>query len=401
MNIKVFDSGIEQPLDKGILLKDILESGCVKKEKSHCIDANYYKGGSLKNFLEKKKKGLLLKQSEQRLMVNEGSVAIIDDAYKNRDKRIYTEKCPTLRSGRNELKVLKKVNPLEHKQNGNVYDVNNDKVPTVTCNKEEGLKTGCIQVGEADLNGNDSLKRVYSEDGKAPCLCGSSGGNQEPKVEIKTPLKGKTDKSLFFEQNIYNEKSKTRTLKVGGGSGNIPKVICENNQKPKLAIGAFRGRYLVDGKRQDGKMNTAGLTDQRLEVRTDEKSNTLTTVQKDNVLVMQQKAGAGTSCLERFIKNTKTENEKAQALTATMYKGMASNGCTNVVQNMYWRKLTPLECERLQTVKDLFTNLGIDEKGNEVKISDSQRYKLLGNGFTIDVIAHLFSYILKDRLTNI
>ena len=68
--------------------------------------------------------------------------------------------------------------------------------------------------------------------------------------------------------------------------------------------------------------------------------------------------------------------------------------------NLTWRKLTPLECERLQTVKDLFTTLGIDEKGNEVKISDSQRYKLLGNGFTIDVIAHLFSFILKDQLTN-
>jgi len=45
------------------------------------------------------------------------------------------------------------------------------------------------------------------------------------------------------------------------------------------------------------------------------------------------------------------------------------------------RKLTPLECERLQTVKDNYTNY----------VSDSQRYKMLGNGWTIDVIAHIFT----------
>ena len=72
---------------------------------------------------------------------------------------------------------------------------------------------------------------------------------------------------------------------------------------PKVLCGAIRGRYIVDGKRQDHKMLTAGLTEQRLEVRQDQKTNSLTTVQKDNVVV-----------------------EDLQALT--------------------YRKLTPLECER-------------------------------------------------------
>jgi site-specific DNA-cytosine methylase len=47
------------------------------------------------------------------------------------------------------------------------------------------------------------------------------------------------------------------------------------------------------------------------------------------------------------------------------------------------RRLTPLECERLQTVKDNYTN----------HVSDSQRYKMLGNGWTVDVIAHIFKNI--------
>ena len=48
-----------------------------------------------------------------------------------------------------------------------------------------------------------------------------------------------------------------------------------------------------------------------------------------------------------------------------------------------WRKLTPLECERLQTVPDNYTE----------GVSNSQRYKMLGNGWTIDVIAHLLEEI--------
>jgi DNA (cytosine-5)-methyltransferase 3A len=47
------------------------------------------------------------------------------------------------------------------------------------------------------------------------------------------------------------------------------------------------------------------------------------------------------------------------------------------------RRLTPIECERLQTVADNYT----------AHVSDSQRYRMLGNGWTVDVIAHIFSYL--------
>lgn len=56
----------------------------------------------------------------------------------------------------------------------------------------------------------------------------------------------------------------------------------------------------------------------------------------------------------------------------------------NVVSiNSRIRRLTPIECERLQTVKDNYTNY----------VSDSQRYKMLGNGWTVDVISYIFSFI--------
>lgn len=48
------------------------------------------------------------------------------------------------------------------------------------------------------------------------------------------------------------------------------------------------------------------------------------------------------------------------------------------------RKLAVVECERLQTLPDNYTDVGI---------SNTQRYKCLGNGWTVDVIAHILSFI--------
>lgn len=59
------------------------------------------------------------------------------------------------------------------------------------------------------------------------------------------------------------------------------------------------------------------------------------------------------------------------------------------VPPLQWRKLTPLEGERLQTVPERYTKCGQKENGDIVEISNTQRYKMLGNGFTINVIAHI------------
>ena len=52
----------------------------------------------------------------------------------------------------------------------------------------------------------------------------------------------------------------------------------------------------------------------------------------------------------------------------------------------FWRKLTPLECERLQTVDDNYTE----------GVSNTQRYKMIGNGWTIDVVANILKNITKE-----
>ena len=59
----------------------------------------------------------------------------------------------------------------------------------------------------------------------------------------------------------------------------------------------------------------------------------------------------------------------------------------NLLHNWYClRRLTPIECERLQTLPDDYT----------AGVSNSQRYKMLWNGRTVDVIAHIFREMFKD-----
>lgn len=84
----------------------------------------------------------------------------------------------------------------------------------------------------------------------------------------------------------------------------------------------------------------------------------------------------------------------ARPLLATMHK-MHRADTDNYISTDYKpkdktnvRKLTPIECERLQTLQDNYTKYGI-EKGKVKLISDTRRYMALGNGWTVDVIAHI------------
>ena len=143
------------PEDRGIMLKDIIEDGLVDRDKAHCLDANYFKGGNLKSYFEKHRRQLIFSNE------------------------------------------------------------------------------GMCHVGDADLKGHDLIKSVYHPEGKSPTLNACTGGNREPKIAM---------------------------------------------------------------------------------------------------------------------------------------------------DNLKWRKLTPLECERLQTVPEGYT----------AHVSNTQRYKMLGNGWTVDVVAHIF-----------
>ena len=88
----------------------------------------------------------------------------------------------------------------------------------------------------------------------------------------------------------------------------------------------------------------------------------------------------------------------SRPLTATMHK-MHRSDTDNYISTEYKpigktniRRLTPLECERLQTLPDNYTKYGI-VNGHIKNISDTRRYMVIGNGWTVDVIAHILKGI--------
>lgn len=84
-------------------------------------------------------------------------------------------------------------------------------------------------------------------------------------------------------------------------------------------------------------------------------------------------------------RNLKDQDGKSNSLLASSYKGSQANGMT-LVETSSIRRLTPIECSRLQTVPDWY----------KWDCSDTQIYRLLGNGWTIKVIRHILSFLKKD-----
>lgn len=108
--------------------------------------------------------------------------------------------------------------------------------------------------------------------------------------------------------------------------------------------------------------------------------------------------------LKSYFTNSRRQlvfTEKSLALLSTMYKENAKSmikrnkkGWLVLDEDLItYRKLTPVECERLQTLPDNFT-LVKDDNGKQL-VSNTQRYKALGNGWTVDVIAHIFKEMIK------
>ena len=83
------------------------------------------------------------------------------------------------------------------------------------------------------------------------------------------------------------------------------------------------------------------------------------------------------------------ESEQASAMMARDYKSprdlIAESKCTEQILNWIVRRLTPVECERLQGFPDRWTDIGewVDDKGKKHKPADSPRYKALGNSIAL------------------
>ena len=83
-------------------------------------------------------------------------------------------------------------------------------------------------------------------------------------------------------------------------------------------------------------------------------------------------------------------------MTGGAHSGGLHSNMTAVITKKGIRRLTPTECERLMGWPDLWTKYSIDENGNEAELSDSQRYKLIGNGVVPQVVNEIVKYLILD-----
>jgi len=115
-----------------------------------------------------------------------------------------------------------------------------------------------------------------------------------------------------------------------------------------------------------------------------EKMNTLTTASNKDNLVMQLNTSTESGGVQPYQQNRVYDpNGISPSLLAQM-----SCGTHAILENeTKIRRLTPIECERLQTVPDGYTSC----------VSDTQRYRMLGNGWTVDVIAYIFSFMALKK----
>lgn len=155
---------------------------------------------------------------------------------------------------------------------------------------------------------------------------------------------------------------------------------------------AMRGRYLESNNRYE---KHEGGTYQAVKIRNDDKANAVTTVQKDSMIC----ESIDTSKPVRLGNIGKTKSQanriysirgKSVCLQSQAWGGGAKTGLYKIDLpdgDYIIRKLTPVEAERLQTLPDNYTE----------GISNTQRYKCIGNGWTVDVIVHILKYLAESE----
>lgn len=314
---------VEQPVDRGILLRDILESGVCWREKAYTLKANY---------------------------ANAGAVNGVDGGH----------------------------------------------FPATMA--AEPVRIGTIENDAKNQAFDSQQYRVYSPDGKAVTLCGNGGGLGAKTglyaVPVPEPVNETVDgkaqclRATYYKDGIRNLVGNTVDRKtcvavpvrVGAmpnkdgelGTSQSRRIYSTDGKSVSLqarpngggADGAATGLYAVPaGMAWRGRENGSAF-----EMRDDQKSNAVAATGHQSRLVIEAADGKQMPVYE--VRGGRiTIKEKT-------YPIKLADGFYII------RKLTVTECKRLQTVPDTYA----------FPVSDTQAYKMLGNGWTVDVIAHIMSH---------
>lgn len=213
---------------------------------------------------------------------------------------------------------------------------------------------------------NRALKKDYSQPKINPDKTGTintKNNSGQCSFDSGTTLI-KLDKQLNPKPNQNKASCFTAGAHYGGNHSDMD-LICV----------AMRGR----NPENPSDRTTVSPTEQRLEPNFNGKTNCLTSVQKDN-LVMQLNPSTESGGKQPYQHNRIYD---IKGIAPCLNTDARSPG---VLTQSRIRRLTPTECARLQTIPEWY----------KWECSDTQQYKMLGNGWTVEVIKHILSFMPKN-----
>lgn len=313
---------VEQPKDRGILLRDILETGIAWQEKSYCIAATEYKGSNPQQTLSKHRRTMVAEPVRIGTIENDAK----NQTFDSQQYRVYSP----------------------------------DGKAVTLCGNGGGLgaKTGLYAapvpepVNETVDGKAQCLRATYYKDGIRNLVGNTVDRKTCVAVPVRVGAMPNKDGELGASQSrrIYSTDGKSVSLQARPNGGG--------------ADGAATGLYAVPaGMAWRGRENGSAF-----EMRDDQKSNAVAATGHQSRLVIEAADGKQMPVYE--VRGGRiTIKEKT-------YPIKLADGFYII------RKLTVTECKRLQTVPDTYA----------FPVSDTQAYKMLGNGWTVDVIAHIMSH---------
>ena len=296
---------VELPEDRGILLRDILETGFPLREKGYALLT--------------------------------GHDATAEDAIARRQRNAVAEPVAIKPLSEKEMEymVRETKDGRNHFDFDYFHDATKDKSACVTANTHKGVpynvlaepvRIGTIENDAKNPDHDSQQYRVYSPDGKSVTPCGNGGGLGAKTGLYATPVDENADGILHLG-SLYGQHSRwgvfakegkcqTITASMGMGGGHVPMVPTRTDEEGHCQKNPTTAKQIYEVR--DGKISIGN----------------------------------------------------------TWYPIKLRDGFYII------RKLTVMECKRLQTVPGAYT----------FPVSDTQAYKMLGNGWTVDVIAHIMSH---------
>lgn len=336
---------VEQPEDRGILLRDILETGIAWQEKSYCITATEYKGSNPQQTLSKHRRTMVAEPVRIGTIENDAK----NQAFDSQQYRVYSPGAKSVTlcgnggglGAKTELYAVPVPEPVNETVDGKaqclratyykdgIRNLVGNTVDRKTC-VAVPVRVGAMPNKDGEL-GTSQSRRIYSTDGKSVSLQarpngGGADGAATGLYAVPAPVDTDADGILHLG-SLYGQHSRwgvfakdgkcpTITASMGMGGAHVPMVPTQTDKEGHCQKNPTTAKQIYEVR--DGKISIGN----------------------------------------------------------TWYPIKLRDGFYII------RKLTVRECMRLQTVPDTYA----------FPVSDTQAYKMLGNGWTVDVIAHIMSH---------